>query len=259
MLWWLSVAPLGKPVVPLVYWMLIGSSNWVAAWRSAQLLGAARARRAAMNCSQSRPMNTTCSSPIEVVAHVVDHLHVVGGLERRRRDQHPAAGLAQDVLELGRPVGRVDVDQDDPGLGRRVLDERPLGAVRAPDPDAVAGLDPGGDERARRAIDGLAELRVRVAQVLVDGDQRLAVREPRDRAVEVVPDRVAQQRRGRRPGCVRRLHASLLLSRRTGDLPAALEAGAVERDRVQRRERVPSSRKRTRLRPLGSPAVSPGA
>ena len=27
MLWWLSVAPLGKPVVPLVNWMLMGSSN----------------------------------------------------------------------------------------------------------------------------------------------------------------------------------------------------------------------------------------
>ena len=27
MLWWDSVAPLGNPVVPLVYWMLIGSSN----------------------------------------------------------------------------------------------------------------------------------------------------------------------------------------------------------------------------------------
>ena len=27
MLWWLSVAPFGKPVVPLVYWMLIASSQ----------------------------------------------------------------------------------------------------------------------------------------------------------------------------------------------------------------------------------------
>src|SRR5437773_77390 len=27
MLWWERVAPLGKPVVPEVYWMLIGSSN----------------------------------------------------------------------------------------------------------------------------------------------------------------------------------------------------------------------------------------
>src|SRR5882672_3418708 len=27
MLWWVSVAPFGMPVVPLVNWMLIGSSN----------------------------------------------------------------------------------------------------------------------------------------------------------------------------------------------------------------------------------------
>ncbi|CAM5265142.1 hypothetical protein SVIOM74S_01814 [Streptomyces violarus] len=27
MLWWERVAPLGKPVVPDVYWMLIGSSQ----------------------------------------------------------------------------------------------------------------------------------------------------------------------------------------------------------------------------------------
>ena len=103
----------------------------------------------AMNSSQSRPMNTTCSSPARSPRTSSTICDVVGGLERRRGDQHPAAGLAQHVLELGRPVGRVDVDQDDPGLGRRVLDERPLGAVRAPDADAVAGLDPGGDERAR--------------------------------------------------------------------------------------------------------------
>ena len=36
----MSMAPLGKPVVPEVYWMLIGSSNWSAASRpGAQLLG----------------------------------------------------------------------------------------------------------------------------------------------------------------------------------------------------------------------------
>jgi hypothetical protein len=143
---------------------------------------------------------------VEVAADVADHLHVVAALERGGRDQHPAAGLAQHVLELRRPVGRVDVDEDDPGLRRRVLDERPLGAVRAPDPHPVAGLDAGGDERARCAVDGLAELRVRVAEVLMDGDQRLPVSEPLDRAVQVVSDRVAQQGRGRRPRCVRRLH-----------------------------------------------------
>src|SRR3954464_7168058 len=37
-LWWVSVAPLGKPVVPDVYWMLIGSSadSWVSRSTSSQ-------------------------------------------------------------------------------------------------------------------------------------------------------------------------------------------------------------------------------
>ena len=192
--------------------------------------------------------------PVEVVAHVVDHLHVVGGLERGRGDQHPAAGLAQDVLELGRPVGRVDVDQDDPGLGRRVLDERPLGAVRAPDPDAVAGLDPGGDERARRAVHGLAELRVRVAQVLVDGDERLAIR---------------RTARSCGPGCPRscRPAAAWTTSRMRTTAPLRSPPLAEDGDYRRRWKRAlssgivssgvstpPSSLKRTRLRSLGSPA-----
>ena len=45
-LWWLRVAPLGNPVVPLVYWMLIASSHSSDPWRSrscAPLTSAARA------------------------------------------------------------------------------------------------------------------------------------------------------------------------------------------------------------------------
>ena len=72
MLWWLSVAPFGKPVVPLVYWMLIGSSNWVAACAS-RSSSARHPLPPAMNSSQSRPMNTACSSAVELGAHLVDH------------------------------------------------------------------------------------------------------------------------------------------------------------------------------------------
>uniref|UniRef100_A0A6J7M5R8 Unannotated protein n=1 Tax=freshwater metagenome TaxID=449393 RepID=A0A6J7M5R8_9ZZZZ len=41
MLWCVSVAPLGKPVVPDVYWMLIGSSNDSPAMRSRKSLSGA--------------------------------------------------------------------------------------------------------------------------------------------------------------------------------------------------------------------------
>ena len=37
MLWWDSVAPLGEPVVPDVYWMLTGSSNSSEASRAGEL------------------------------------------------------------------------------------------------------------------------------------------------------------------------------------------------------------------------------
>ena len=54
MLWWLSVAPLGKPVVPLVYWMLIASSNCVT--------GSSASAPAISASHSSEPRYTTCSS-----------------------------------------------------------------------------------------------------------------------------------------------------------------------------------------------------
>src|SRR5919197_521475 len=61
MLWWLSVAPFGKPVVPLVYWMLMWSSNWRAAARSRSSPGAT-ASAAPSSASQSGPSSRTARS-----------------------------------------------------------------------------------------------------------------------------------------------------------------------------------------------------
>src|SRR4029078_575348 len=52
MLWWVSVAPLGKPVVPDVYWMLMASSNCSQDSRSASSSSPTRSL-AARNSSQS--------------------------------------------------------------------------------------------------------------------------------------------------------------------------------------------------------------
>ena len=139
MLWWVSVAPLGKPVVPLVYWMLIGSSSRV------RPSARARRRRAGPGqpllpvgrAEEHRPLQVG-----QLAAHLFHHRRVIGGLERLGGDQQPAARLAEHVLELAGPVGRVDVDQDDPELGRGVLDQDPLGAVRAPDPEPITPLSP---------------------------------------------------------------------------------------------------------------------
>ena len=129
-------------------------------------------------------------------------------------------------------------------------------------PTRSPGSIPAAMNARARAIDRLAELRVRVAEVLVDRDERLAVAEPLDRAVEVVADRVAQQRRGRRPGCVRRLHAGppRSLAEEPNLAAAALEAGAVERDRVERRGApCPRAEAHALAAARRRPAVSPGS
>ncbi len=60
MLWCESVAPLGKPVVPLVYWMLIGSSKASVAIRSRSASSSTAVAASAAHSSVSR--NTTDSS-----------------------------------------------------------------------------------------------------------------------------------------------------------------------------------------------------
>ena len=87
MLWWVSVAPFGKPVVPLVYWMLIGSSNCsCAARRRSAPAGRRRRPRAARpsRASRGRPTRSSAGSAARTSSTIA---HVVGGLERPRRDQ----------------------------------------------------------------------------------------------------------------------------------------------------------------------------
>ena len=63
---------------------------------------------------------------------------VVAGLEARRGDEGAAADLVEGELQFDDPVGRVDVDQDDAGLGGAELSCHPLAVVQRPDADAVA-------------------------------------------------------------------------------------------------------------------------
>src|SRR5215471_9762507 len=51
----------------------------------------------------------------------VDHCPVVARLEALGAHEYPHARLPQGKAELVTAVRRVDVDQDDPGLGRCVL------------------------------------------------------------------------------------------------------------------------------------------
>ena len=100
-------------------------------------------------------------------AHLAHHREVLAGLVAVERDQRAHAALAQRVLQLRQPVRGVDVHQDRADLRRGVLREHPLQRVGRPDPDALAVLHAGGDERFREPVGLGGELRVRQPPVLV--------------------------------------------------------------------------------------------
>ena len=174
MLWWVSVAPFGSAG---------GAGGELDVDRIVELQrrGRARpARRGAAVAAEPRTHRRSCSMPgrlrvadadhrradaaaappaacrarcVELRRQLAQHAEIVAGLERVGRDQRLAADLVQRVFQLGEPVGRVDVDQDQPGLRGGELRQHPFGVVRRPDADPVAGLRaraPAGRRRTRR-------------------------------------------------------------------------------------------------------------
>ena len=103
----------------------------------------------------SLPRRTTClrCGSLPAFTRSVDDLEIVRGLERRRQDQRLALDLVHRVLELGAPVGRVDVDQDQARLGGGELGQRPFGAVGRPDADAIAALQPQRQQAGGEIVD----------------------------------------------------------------------------------------------------------
>ena len=130
-----------------------------------------------------------------VRADLGDHRGVVGGLEFLGGDQQFAAGLVEDELELAGAVGGVDVDQDRADLGGGVLGEGPLGAVRGPDPDAVALGDARGQEAEGEGVDFGVQPGVAQPDPGRPVDQGELVGVAGDGAVQVLADGVAEQRR----------------------------------------------------------------
>ena len=113
MLWWVSVAPLGEPVVPLVNWMLMGSSNCSVSAELRERVAVARAahagdlvrrqsRRAlsgrrsdhARSCGSRAALQRAGRGGRQFGQQRVQHLHVIAGLERGRRDDRGAADFA---------------------------------------------------------------------------------------------------------------------------------------------------------------------
>ncbi len=159
----------------------------------------------------------------QVGADRLDHRDEVRSLQLGGGKQPPAARLPQRVLELVGAVCRVDVDQDQAQLGGGVLDQCPLAPIRRPHPDPIALVQARRQHPGREPVDRPVELRIRVPDPLVAGHERLGVRDPSDGALQVVPDRLAEQRLC--VGAVRvgehapMLLACLVVGRRTSPRP----------------------------------------
>ena len=142
---------------------------------------------------------------------LAQHADIVRGLEALGQDQRFAADLVERVFKLGDAIGRIDVDQDEPGLGGGELGEHPLAVVRRPDADAIARLQPERQQPGGELVDGLLQLAVAHAHLLVAHDQRRPVRPSAARGIEELPDGFAEKRlfaraedvtlRQRRHGC----------------------------------------------------------
>jgi hypothetical protein len=152
-----QVAPLGLPVVPEVNWMLIGSSNCRRSPSSAS--SASSSRRAGEQVAEVEHAGAALGAQADhdlqagqamgaqqagfavgqLGRQVGQHRQVVAALEGRRQDQRPAADLVEGVFEFAAAIGRVDVDQHQPGLGGGELGQRPFVVVLRPEPDPLAG------------------------------------------------------------------------------------------------------------------------
>ena len=203
MLWWLSVAPLGKPGGARG---VLDVDRVVRARASAcSRASSARSppRPASTSASQSGvPISTTWRSSRAVRPHLLDHRGVVGGLEAGRGDEHRDPGLVEHELQLVGAVGRVDVDQDRADLGRGELHQRPLGHVRRPDarPGRPCPARPRAG-RAPRVVDVVAQLARRSSggrSAPRPGPRRRAARRRCGRGCRRWCRRAAGRRRSRR-------------------------------------------------------------
>ena len=135
-------------------------------------------------------------------AHFVEHRCVVGTPERRRREDRAHRRLVEHVLQLVGAICGIDVHQNRADLSGGVLDHHPLGTIRRPDPDPVAGLGAAFDQRGGDPAGRFEELGIGPAAAGRALDQRLPVRKRRGRSGQVVADRLVEKRRTVRSGVV---------------------------------------------------------
>src|ERR1700722_1436383 len=110
----------------------------------------------------------------ELGSQLPQHAYIIRRLETLGEDERLAADLVERVFELGNAVGRVDVDEDEPGFGCGELGEHPLAVVGRPDADTVTGLQAERQKPGREFVDLLAQLAIAELDLLMADDERRA-------------------------------------------------------------------------------------
>ena len=102
---------------------------------------------------------------------------IVGARIALAEEEGANARLLQDVAELVRAIGGVDIDQHHPRAGGSVLHENPLDAVAGPNARAVAGRQSETRQAARHARGFAVEFTPGEARILMAHHQGFAVGE----------------------------------------------------------------------------------
>ena len=130
----------------------------------------------------------------ELRRQFAQHADIVRGLEAFGEDERLAADLDQRIFEFGDAVGGIDIDEDEPGFGGGELRQHPFAVVRRPDADAIAGIKAEREEPGGKLIDGLPQLAIGEADLLVTNHQRRTRCPFCAGFVEELPDGFADQR-----------------------------------------------------------------
>ncbi|OPY41087.1 MAG: hypothetical protein A4E41_01086 [Methanoregulaceae archaeon PtaU1.Bin066] len=139
---------------------------------------------------------------VDFRACLAEHPNIVRGLEPALDNHCLDLGLLEDILELVRAVGRVDIHHDGSDPGGGALGQYPLGMVHCPDPYAISLLHPDRHKAPGEIVYPPEEFTVGVADPLVHRDQRIGAGILPGYPVQHLTYRVPEQRIGRGPAII---------------------------------------------------------
>lgn len=123
----------------------------------------------------------------------VQHLHVVGRLERGGRDERNASDLGQREFELAQAIGGIDGDENKPGLGGGKLRQRPFRTIERPNADARATFEPEREKAGSQRIDPLRQFLPGPLDPVARRNQRVALAPPARGIIETSTNGDPQQ------------------------------------------------------------------